>query len=94
MRDNDASSKTLWFVGGAAVGVAIAFLYAPMAGKDARKKLASQSLPGRNAFAGSGRDMIEKGRELYDRGRQIVDEAAEMFERGRKLMEDAPRETL
>lgn len=94
MADNDGSSKILWFVGGAAIGVAVALLYAPMPGEEARKKISSRALPGRDAFAGSGREMIERGRELYERGRQIVDEAAEMFERGRKLMDDAPREAL
>lgn len=90
MADHDAGSKILWFVGGAAIGAAVALLCAPLSGDEARKKLTQQS---RESLADSGRGVIERGRELYARGREIVDEAAEMFERGRKLMEDAPRET-
>ena len=42
---------------------------------------------GRDALADSGRDMLDRGREMYERGRKLADEAAEMFERGRKIVE-------
>lgn len=90
MEDSGAGSKLLWFVGGAAIGVAVALLYAPAAGSETRRRIGATTAGGRDSLAGSGRDAFERGRELYERGRKIVDEAAEMFERGRQLMDDAP----
>ena len=92
MADRDGGDKLLWFVGGAALGVAVAMLYAPAAGRDTRRKITSKTTERRDAWAGSGREIFNRGREMYERGREIVDEAAEMFERGRQLMEDAPPE--
>lgn len=88
--DNGATAKILWFIGGAAVGAAVALLYAPLSGAEARRRISRKTFEGRDAIAESGREVYERGRELYERGREIVDEAAEMFERGRQLMEDAP----
>ena len=90
MADN-GSNKLAWFVGGALAGVGLALLFAPAAGAETRRRIADKTANSREALSGSGQDMVERGRELYERGRQIVDEAAEMFERGRQLMEEAPK---
>ena len=42
---------------------------------------------GRDALADSGGDLLDRGREMYERGRKLADEAADMFERGRKIVE-------
>jgi hypothetical protein len=34
-----------------------------------------------------GSDLLDTGREMYERGRKLADEAAEMFERGRLIVE-------
>ncbi len=90
MADN-GSNKLAWFVGGTLAGIGLALLFAPAAGAETRRRIADKTANSREALSGSGQDMIERGRELYERGRQIVDEAAEMFERGRQLMEEAPK---
>ncbi len=90
MSQNGASDKLLWFFGGLAAGAALGLLFTPHSGPEIRRRIGSRTSEGREALSGSGRDMFERGRELYERGRDIVDEAAEMFERGRKLMEEAP----
>ncbi len=83
----DNGSKLIWFIGGAAIGAAIALLYAPASGEETRRKIAEKTDQGRSALAEQGRDLYEKGKQMYDRGRRLADEAAEMFERGRKLVE-------
>ena len=83
----DSGSKLVWFVAGAAIGATIALLFAPTSGEELRKKIGEKSREGRDTLAESGRDMIDKGRELYEKGRKMADDAAELFERGRKLVE-------
>jgi gas vesicle protein len=83
--EGNGSSGVVWFFAGAAIGAAIALLYAPASGEETRRKIAD----GRSALGESGKEVFERGRELYERGRQLADEAADMFERGRKLVEGA-----
>jgi gas vesicle protein len=85
----DNGGKVIWFVAGAAIGAAVALLYAPQSGEDTRRFLGDKAKEGRDALADSGRDMMERGRELYDRGRKMADEAAEMLDRGRKIVDRA-----
>jgi gas vesicle protein len=87
MAEEDNGGKLLWFVAGAAVGAAIAVLYAPAAGEEIRRKIAEKTDQGRQALADQGRDLYDRTREMYERGRKLADEAAEMVERGRKLVE-------
>ena len=76
-----------WFVAGAAIGAAAALLLAPKSGKDTRKYLSKQTKSTRDAMESSGRDMMDRGKDLYDRGRKIVEDAGDLFERGRKLVQ-------
>ena len=87
MADESNGSNIVWFCAGAAIGAAIALLYAPASGKVTRRKIVKKTEEGRAALAESGRDMYERGKEMYEKGRKLADEAAEMFERGRKLVE-------
>jgi gas vesicle protein len=89
--ENNGTNKLAWFVGGTLAGIGVALLVAPASGAETRRRIANKTANSREALSGSGQDMIDRGRELYERGRQLVDEAAEMFERGRKLMEEAPK---
>ena len=88
MADDSNASGVAWFIAGAAVGAAVALLYAPASGHDTRRKIAKKTDQGRAALQGSGREMIERGREMFERGRKMADEAAELFERGRKMVEE------
>lgn len=82
----DNTSKLVWFLAGAAIGSAIALLYAPTSGDETRRKIGEAAGRGRDRLNESGRDIVEKGKELFDRGRQIADDASELFESGRKLV--------
>lgn len=83
----EQDNKLVWFVAGAAIGATIALLYAPQAGSETRRILKHKSREGREALAGSSRDLMDKGRQLYEKGLRVADEAAEMIERGRRLVE-------
>ena len=84
-RDNTANFA--WFVAGAAVGAAIALLYAPQSGRDTRRIIVKKTRQGREAIMDTGRDLADKGRDLYEKGRRVAEDAADMIERGRKLVE-------
>jgi gas vesicle protein len=91
----DGNGKNiLFFLGGAALGVAAALLIAPDTGENTREKLSRSAQKSKDLLGGSGRDLFEKGRELYEKGREIADEAAEMFERGRRLAEKKIDESI
>ena len=83
----NSSDSLLWFVMGAAVGASVALLYAPHTGRDTRRLIARKTREGKEAVADMGRDLADKGRDLYAKGRRVADDAAELFERGRKLVE-------
>ena len=87
MADENASDRIIWFMAGAAIGATIALLYAPASGVQTRRRIVKKTQQGRDALADSGKDMLERGRDMYERGKKLADEAADMFERGRKLVE-------
>lgn len=66
------------FALGALVGVAAAMLLAPDKGTQTRKRIATHV---------KSSDVVNKGRELYERGREIAQEASDMFEHGRLMAE-------
>ena len=87
MADEGAGNKVVWFVAGIAIGATIALLYAPASGEETRRKIARKTERGRAAIADSGREVLDRGKEMYEKGRKLADDAAEMFERGRKIVE-------
>jgi len=87
MASNNSASSAVWFLTGAALGAAVALLYAPQTGEETRKLIGKKTREGAGALSETGRDMIDKGRDMFERGRKMADEAADMFERGRKIVE-------
>jgi len=87
MADESNGSKVVWFMAGIAVGASVALLFAPASGEQTRRKIVKRTQQGKDALADSGREMLERGKEMYERGRKLADDAAEMFERGRKIVE-------
>ena len=83
----DNTANLVWFIAGAAIGSTFALLYAPHSGRDTRRMIEKKTRHGREALAETGRDLADKGRDLYEKGRRVADDAAEMFERGRRLVE-------
>lgn len=85
--ETDYSGRLTWFLTGAAIGAAVALLYAPKSGKDTRKLISKTGQRGKEALEDTGKDIAEAGRDMFERGRKLVDDAAELFDRGRKLVQ-------
>ena len=83
-----------WFVGGLLLGGAVALLVAPQSGARTRRVIKKQAKRGRKTFLESSQDIVDRGRELYERGREIAEETAELFERGRKIAEKTIEDRL
>ena len=83
----DNGERMIWFVAGAAIGAAVALLYAPQSGDRTRRLISRKAKEGREVLSESGRDLLDKGRDLYEKGRQVADDAAELFERGRRKVQ-------
>jgi gas vesicle protein len=84
-RDN--GSNLFWFLAGVTVGAAASLMLTPISGVETRRAIGRGATTARGFLRESGREYLDKGRELYEHGRQLADEAAEMFEDGRRLVE-------
>ena len=83
----ESGDKVVWFLAGAAIGAALALLYAPASGEETRAKILDKANEGRDLLGDRGRDLMDRGRELYSKGKTMADDAADMLERGRKIVE-------
>ena len=83
--NRESTSGFTWFFVGALCGAVVALLYAPGSGQQTRKLIVQKTDETRDVLADGGKEIVEKGKELFERGRQIAEEAADLFERGRKL---------
>ncbi|MBZ5592031.1 MAG: YtxH domain-containing protein [Acidobacteriia bacterium] len=86
MAEREEGGKLGWFVAGAVLGGAVALLYAPKSGKETREFINKKTGEGKEVLNQTGKEVLDKGREIYDRGKQIADDAADLFERGRRLV--------
>ncbi len=84
--ESQGSNRLAWFLVGAAIGVGDAVLFATRSGRDTRDYLSRRTHEGREAVEATGRDIVDRGRDFYDKGRELVEDAVDLFERGRKLM--------
>jgi gas vesicle protein len=80
-------SNLLWFMAGVATGAAASLMLTPVSGAETRRLITTGAGNARNFLEQSGRDYLDKGRELYEQGCHLADEAAEIFEDGRRLVE-------
>jgi gas vesicle protein len=85
-------SLLLAFILGAVSGAAVALLYAPATGREAREYLGDRAREGRAKAA----EAAERGRRAVERGRQVVSEGkdviANAIERGREAYTQARTE--
>jgi gas vesicle protein len=85
-RDEQSINRIAWFLTGALIGATAAILYAPKSGRETRDYLAKKTQEGRDAVESAGDNIVDAGRDMFERGRKLVEDAAELFERGRKLV--------
>jgi gas vesicle protein len=83
---SNAGSNIAWFLTGAFIGAAAAVLYAPQSGKDTRKYITDKTQQSREKVESASQDIVDAGKDMFERGRKLVDDAAELFDRGRKLV--------
>jgi gas vesicle protein len=83
---DESVNRLAWFLTGAIIGATVALLYAPKAGKDTRKYLSGRAQAGKDAVTDTTNEIVESGREMFDRGRKMVDDAAALFDRARKMV--------
>ena len=84
--EDESVSRLAWFLTGAIIGATVAILYAPKAGKDTRKYLSDRAQAGKEAVTGTTNDIVDSGREMFERGRRMVDDATALFDRARKMV--------
>ena len=82
----ESYGRLAWFLTGAVIGAALAVLYAPKSGKDTRKYISDVTQQSRDAVTDTSKDIVEAGKEMFERGRKLVEDAADLFDRGRKLV--------
>jgi gas vesicle protein len=86
-RDNGGANLA-WFFAGAALGAAVALLWAPQSGSETREVIRRRTQEGREKLSESGREVYEMGRELYERGKGVAEDAALRFEKGKEAAAD------
>ena len=87
--NNEGASALAWFITGAVIGATVAVLYTPRTGKETRKLLSERTQASREALQGSSKELVDAGKEMFQRGRKLIEDASDLFERGRKLVDDA-----
>jgi gas vesicle protein len=86
MANNDNGASILVaFIAGAAVGAAVALLFAPASGEETREYLGQRAREGRERAA----DAARQGREVLNRQRDTLTNA---FDRARQQFRDAAGE--
>ena len=85
-RQDEGGNTLAWFLTGAVIGATVALLYAPKSGQETRRLIADTTQKSRDAVSDSSKDLVEAGRDMFERGRKLVEDAADLFDRGRKLV--------
>jgi gas vesicle protein len=83
----DNTGKLAWFFAGAAIGASIALLYAPSSGEVTRRRIGRKVNEQRDRLAESGRDLLDRSKDVIDRGKRMAEEAADVLESGRKIVQ-------
>jgi gas vesicle protein len=86
MASQENGTKLVWFLTGAAVGAAIALLYAPQSGRQTRKYIREKAEEGCETVTDAGKELLETGRDYYEKSRKLAEEAGDLLKRGKKLV--------
>ena len=82
----ESYGRLAWFLTGAIIGATVTVLYAPKSGRDTRKYLSDVTQQSRDAVTDTSTNIVEAGKDMFERGRKLVEDASDLFERGRKLV--------
>ena len=75
MSDARTGDRAAFFLLGAAVGAATALLMAPASGARTRRKLRRQGEEVADYLIDTGKELVDKCEDLYDRSRELVEDA-------------------
>lgn len=73
---DDSVSCLAWFFTGAIIGATVAILYAPKSGKQTRQFIAERAQAGKEAVTDTTNDIMDSGKDMFERGRKIVESTA------------------
>ena len=76
MSDTRIEDRALFFLLGAAAGSAVALLLAPASGARTRRRLIRTGEQGADYLVRTGRELIDKCEDLYERSGELVEDAS------------------
>jgi gas vesicle protein len=82
---SEGTSALAWFITGVVIGATVAVLYAPRSGQETRRMLSERTQKSREALQNGSQDLVDAGKDMFQRGRKLMEDASDLFERGRKL---------
>jgi gas vesicle protein len=83
MSDNNGSNNFLFFIAGAAVGAAVALLYAPQSGKKTREYIGRRAEEGKDYLVDRSKELREQAEEYVEKGKDLV---SQQLDRGKELV--------
>ena len=97
MSDTRAGDRATFFLLGAAIGGAVALLMAPASGVQTRKRLRRQGEEVADYLIDTGKELVDKCEELYERSGEVVEDATHelsgkyraLHEYSRQLLDEA-----
>ena len=83
MSDNNGSNNFVYFVAGAAVGAAVALLYAPQSGKKTRELIGRRAGEGKDYLVDRSKELREQAEDYVEKGKDLV---SQQLDRGKELV--------
>lgn len=83
MSENNGSTNILFFLAGAAVGAAVALLYAPQSGRKTREYISNKAEEGKDYLVDRSKELRNQAGEYVEKGKDLV---SEQLERGKELV--------
>ena len=90
--ETNAGEKALFLMLGAAIGAAVALLFAPRSGEETRKLIMTKAREGADAVSSQTRVVAEKTSEYLDKGKEIVQQQRDSLNAAMEAGKKAYRE--
>jgi gas vesicle protein len=94
MASCSVATKVGYFLAGAAIGVAVALVFAPKSGEETRKLIAEKAGEGKDYVASKGRRLRRQAEELVDKGKEAASKQKERLANALEAGKEAARSTF
>jgi gas vesicle protein len=94
MADCNVGTRFCYFLAGAAIGAAVALLFAPRSGREARKFVTDKAGEGKDYMAAKARELRKHAEELVDKGKDVASKQKERLASALEAGKDAARATF